>query len=317
MPKKAERERIAAEAKAKQEEIAKADSLAKFNVAEAKRKADEDKIKKDAEAKAAMEAERKRIEEEKKAKIEADAIAKVTADSLKAFNIAETKRLAEEARLKKAADEKARVQAIEDAKAKAIADAKAKAEEEERLKAEEAAKIQAAQEAAELARIEKEEAARAESLRIFNEKKAAQAKIDAEKNKNVDPKILAERAAKAKADSLALIENEINSINDKENKNKALTAAEVKRMLELQTLRDAMTSASALKKEYAEGITEEKIEETKLTTYKTIVKRKSSQEVYKKVVYNWGGVFYFKNDQSISELSYNLLINNAKKELKK
>lgn len=56
--------------------------------------------------------------------------------------------------------------------------------------------------------------------------------------------------------------------------------------------------------EFRNGVTDEIIFETRRTIKRTIIKDKSRNDVYQQVNYPWGGVFYFKNNQNITEASY-------------
>ena len=57
-------------------------------------------------------------------------------------------------------------------------------------------------------------------------------------------------------------------------------------------------------KDYPEGISEDKVTESNRVIYRTIIKKATTQEVFSKVVYNWGGVFYFKNSNNLTESNY-------------
>lgn len=59
---------------------------------------------------------------------------------------------------------------------------------------------------------------------------------------------------------------------------------------------------NSTKRQYAEGFTEE-IEKVgnKTITYRVFVEN-GHADIYKKVVHSWGGIFYFKNDQSVGEV---------------
>ena len=64
--------------------------------------------------------------------------------------------------------------------------------------------------------------------------------------------------------------------------------------------------------DYREGVTEETITETNRVIYRTVIKKEGLAFNYQKIVYSWGGIFYFKNENSITEISFNQDINNAK-----
>ena len=65
-----------------------------------------------------------------------------------------------------------------------------------------------------------------------------------------------------------------------------------------------------------EGITDETIEEKNRTIYRSIVKFKDVKATYLKVVYSWGGVYYFKGATSTSETIYQLELKNYRSQLK-
>ncbi|HNR20392.1 MAG TPA: hypothetical protein PKL45_10440, partial [Bacteroidia bacterium] len=208
------------------------------------------------------------IEKEKQ-----DSIAKAKAD--------------EEARLKREAEEKARLAQIEKEKQDSIA--KAKADEEARLK----------REAEEKARLAAEEKAIQDSLK---------AAADAKSKADAEAKVLALAQAKEKA------------IADAAEKKRLEEEAAIKKQKEIDAQKEAAARAAAVKaakerqqaslptfedKNYPEGITEETITENNRTIYRTILKKTTSSEVFSKVVYSWGGVFYFKNTTSVSEANFN------------
>ena len=58
---------------------------------------------------------------------------------------------------------------------------------------------------------------------------------------------------------------------------------------------------SELEQKYPEGVYEEFITESNRTIKKVIVSKAGRVDIYKMIVYNWGGVFYFKNVQNISK----------------
>ena len=65
-----------------------------------------------------------------------------------------------------------------------------------------------------------------------------------------------------------------------------------------------------------EGIKEETISEPNRNIMRTIVNSKDVKATYLKIVYGYGGVFYFKNSASISENMYNSELDNYRKLLK-
>lgn len=63
---------------------------------------------------------------------------------------------------------------------------------------------------------------------------------------------------------------------------------------------------------YPEGITEETYNEKGRVILRHVVKKASEQTSYLKIVYDWGGVFYFRNEVELSSSSYQQELQNAK-----
>jgi hypothetical protein len=85
------------------------------------------------------------------------------------------------------------------------------------------------------------------------------------------------------------------------------------------TTKSSPTAANALPtidKDYPEGISDETITENNRTIYRTVIKRSTSQDVFSKVVYSWGGVFYFKGNANVTEANFNSELKRAKDQLK-
>ncbi|MBK7683523.1 MAG: hypothetical protein IPJ26_14125 [Bacteroidetes bacterium] len=66
-----------------------------------------------------------------------------------------------------------------------------------------------------------------------------------------------------------------------------------------------------------EGITQDTIVEANRTVFRTIVKSNAEKATYLKVLYSYGGSFYFKNGQSMTENTYFMQIDAHKKALNK
>jgi hypothetical protein len=47
-----------------------------------------------------------------------------------------------------------------------------------------------------------------------------------------------------------------------------------------------------------------------------VIKKSITQDVFYKIVYDWGGVYYFKNGTSMSEANYTIELRNVKNALK-
>ena len=64
--------------------------------------------------------------------------------------------------------------------------------------------------------------------------------------------------------------------------------------------------------DYQEGITDETITEPNRTIYRTVVKKEGNTFNYQKISYTWGGVFFFKNETSITQTTFEQEIKNAR-----
>ena len=304
-----EKEKQARELKAK----AMADSLAKADA--------------DAKAKKAAEALKLEIEKQARAKADsiaraqaaADAKAKAEAERLKALEAAKLK--AREDSIAKAKIESDRLKALAEQREKARQDsiardneAKAKAE-AERLKALEAAKLKAREDSIAKAKIESDrlkalaeqrEKARQDSIARDNQ---AKAKAEAERLKAMEAAKL-----KAREDSIA----KAKLLKDKlaEEKRLADIAAQKKVTPEPEKKKNTQ-ELPKVDREYPEGATQETIKEARRVILRTVVNREGTQYVLYRVEYDWGGIFFFKNDASISEAKYNQEVQLIKALLKK
>ncbi len=272
------KKREEAERKKREEEDAKNkaknDAQAKLDAdAAAKKKAAEDakdKAKRDAKA-----AEDAAAEAKRKAAADEDATKKAAADAKKAAEDA-----AAEAKRKAAADEEAARKAAADAKKAAEEEAAKRAKEsaaetEARKKAEAAAKKAAEDEAKRKAK-EEADAAAASKMKADEEAKAkAAAEAEEDLKKREEAKKKAEEDAKARAEAKA-----IEMANRK-------AEAEAKRL-----------AAEEAKKVYVKKIDYDTEEGPNYIITKTSVTLTNDEIlVYKKILFNWGGV-YFKKDLS-------------------
>jgi len=64
--------------------------------------------------------------------------------------------------------------------------------------------------------------------------------------------------------------------------------------------------------DYRDGVTEETVTESNRTIYRTVVKKDGAATNYQKIVYNWGGVFFFRNDNNITQTTFDQDIKQAK-----
>ena len=130
---------------------------------------------------------------------------------------------------------------------------------------------------------------------------------------------------KGRVDSLAIKKLKTDTLSKSKTKTDSLarlsaTADSIARVpVRTDTIRRSGKGTSNLPQlgaDYAEGITEEKITEPKRTIFRMVVNRDEEITALYKVVTDWGGVFYFKNDASISVNLYNLEVQKAKEYVK-
>ena len=266
-----------------------ADSIAQAKMLDDK-KAKEEKDK--------LEAEEKRLQKEKLDKKIADNIAvqerqKVIADSTqKALADANAKNaLAEQIRIKRQQDSLASVKEQELKKSK----------EEEEIRRQQALLNKARQDSTARANAEQKQKAEEDRQRKIAEDKAKQEALAIQQR---------EQALKDEADRKAKVLAEIEAkkkLLSKSNTVEGNTTPPPKTVAPVPKIRDS---------DYREGVTDETINESNRIIYRTVVKKDGTAFNYQKIAYNWGGVFYFKNDVSITESSFNQDIKNAKNELK-
>lgn len=244
---------------------------------ERKRKEEEDlknKAKNDAKAQAEAEAAaRKQAEEDAKNKLKNDAKAKAEAEA--------------EARKKLAADEDAKRKAAEDAKRLAEEEAKKKAKEtaaeaEARRKAEADAKKAADEEAKAKAKAAADALAASKMEADEAAKAKAAAEAEADLKKREEAKLKAEEEAKARAEAKA------NEMAQRK------ADAEAKRL-----------AAEEAKKIYVKKIEYDTEEGANYIITKTIITNtKDEKTIYKKIIYNWGGVYFKKDEADITQESF-------------
>lgn len=306
------RKAVEAERQKKLEESAKqkqqAEELARL---EEQRKAKEERDK--------AETEQKRIAEENlrldadSARLTALADARIIAaqDSVYTAQLTEQKRLADIEKVK-----------LEEAKKK---------EEEARL-ANQAASTKAAEEArlAAAAKASADEAERKrqeEELRLATQADAAKKAADAANAKALAEQRLSElRAAreKATADSMAVVSEQAEAARlaaEIEKKKKEALIIKYKEQLAQEQNTIVKTTdtkevdynnkeqtekfLSELAKKYAEGITKEVITEPKRTINRFVVVKSGQANEYKEIRYAWGGLYYFKDGQTITAQTFN------------
>ena len=118
-------------------------------------------------------------------------------------------------------------------------------------------------------------------------------------------KFVSDSLAKAKQDSATTALAEKRAAADSLAKAKTLAALEAKKL------------AVVNDKDYPEGLTEETKTEGNKTIYRTVIKKKDSSTIFQKVVYGWGGLYYFIDNTIISGTTYDAEIKKAKDTLEK
>ncbi|MGB0917912.1 MAG: hypothetical protein ACPGU4_10000 [Flavobacteriales bacterium] len=299
-----EEARLATEAREKQEaELAQQQALEEQQQKEALAKQEEEtrqaKVKEEDDQRKALEAkaeEEKRLaqakaeEEKRAAAAKAEEEAKKQAD----LAVAQEAKLAEEARLEE--EERARK--------------KAELEEEMRLE-----ELNAANEAKRREQLEKEEMERrqreADARRAEEERLAIKEAAEAEKRRLESEAKAAEEKRRYEIEQAAFEE-------DRKKKAKAAFDEEQKRIAKAKAVSEAQKrerEAAVAKMEAEKNMTvkdagavvsrtEEIIKEANRTITQVTMQREHMAYIYKKVVYNWGGVYYFRDDTDITKFVF-------------
>ncbi len=71
------------------------------------------------------------------------------------------------------------------------------------------------------------------------------------------------------------------------------------------------------KKDYPEGATMETYKEPNRTITREILKKNGQETIFIKIIYNWGGAFFFKDEKSMTESTYEQELRTGKDSLKK
>lgn len=310
-----------AEVAARQRQKAISDSTEKANI-DAKRTEELARIKLKADKDAKALAENKASERSKfvadstsraqalKDKQQKDALAaKAESDKLRAENELKAREKQKQDSIQKQRD-------LQLAEAKAKVEAATKIKEDEEKRKAEIAKEKARKDSSNAAALAQQKADADAKLKAAADAKAS---ADAEKQR---------LAAKTKAhqDSIYLANAAAREKEDADRQSKAYAEIEAKKKMlgkssavtedKQVTPKTVAPIPKIIDSDYKEGITEETIKETNRTIYRTVVKKDGAANNYQKVAYNWGGVFYFKNDNVMTELSFKQEINNFKKEIK-
>ena len=250
---------------------------------------------KEKQKKQVADAEKKRVAEEK---------ARLAEDKEKAENEAKLKAAEDKAKIeadaakKKAEAEATKLKAQEEARKKADADkAKLKAEEDARIKEAEKADKKKKELEAQLAASNKEDAdkARAEIEKLKaeeEERKLASAEAEKKKKKIELEQLRAQELAEKNADK-----EKTRLIEEEQRRKMALAAAEQEKRRKLNAAfeeeeRRVVDLPRTVHKEID-------VQNNKTVTFITVSEGKEVN-VYRKVDWSWGGVYYFKNSENIS-----------------
>lgn len=317
---------LEARKKAEEEAFRKAQEAAQAKAEEEKRlkqeQAEKERAEREAKEKAAKEkaereeAERLRLEEEarlareakereEKARLQAELEARKKAER-EAYEKAQAEaqaRLEAERKEKaerEAAEKAAREAKIEEAKRRAEAERLAREEAEIKRKAEMAA-------AAEAAKVKKEAEEKARMEEENKRKEFVQNRAEEVKSKEEFEKTAKEIAVSTAQEGKTEIFNEVKEKLEAEYAGK-FEAVEKSKDPQEEKPKEEPLSKTAFKTELAQkypvGITEETISEAGKKITRLVVNRKGIANEYQKVKWNWGGVYYFKNGESISKAVY-------------
>jgi hypothetical protein len=224
------------------------------------------------------------------------------------------------------------------AEATRLAAVQAKTEEDARNKAAAEARVKAVKDSTDLANADalkkrEEAAALALKQRQDDERKkfmadsttqadaaAAKAKAQAEEDARMtemkrmkDSVDLAAKAEKDKAEA----ERQAKIQEDIQAKKEALGRANAVDTARSNPIKPSTAVPKIRESDYQEGITDETVNESNRSIVRTVVKKDGITSNYQKITYNWGGVFYFKNEQSITASLFDQEINIARKALGK
>lgn len=304
----------------------KAQEVAQAKAAEEKRLKEEQAAKEKAEREAKEQAAKEKAEQEKAERLRLEEEARLAREAKE--REAKEKQQAElEAR--KQAEKEAYEKAQAEAKARLEAEKKAKEEAELAAKAEREAKIEKAKRRAEAERIAREDAEikrKAEAALLAEKAKAQkaaeeQARIEEENRRKefvqnraeeVKSKEEFEKTAKEIAVSTAQADkkeifDEVKKKLEAEYEPKFEAVEKIKEPQEEKPKEEPQSKAAfktELALKYPVGITEETISESGKKITKLVVNRQGIANEYQKVKWNWGGVYYFKNGESISKAIY-------------
>ena len=148
-------------------------------------------------------------------------------------------------------------------------------------------------------------------------KKEAQAKFEADQKAAAD---LAAKEREARLAALEAMDNQAEEVEEtsnetEEQKRQRLYERALKNVEELGLDSETQRLAflSELAKIYPEGVTEESVKGSNYTLLRHVVNQSGVVTVYEKKIWDWGGIFYFKDtDIAITEALYNLELRSYK-----
>ncbi len=211
-------------------------------------------------------------------------------DSIAAAKILATARAEEERKAKadsvNAAKQLALVKAEEERKAKQIADEEAR--KQLKAKADEDARKQLT------AKMDEEE------RKKLKEQQDADAKAAALKEKQ-DEEARRKLREKEAADEKARLAAKAKEDEEVKRKAKNISGGEIKPEPVKKETAEAETQPEEIETDIPANMSVETIEEKNRTITKATLTKGNHSTVYSKIIYKWGGVFYFKNENSISQ----------------
>ncbi len=235
----------------------------------------------------------------------------------------EERKNAEQARKDSLANARAEQKALKDSLAKARKDSLETAREEKELQAK-MAEEERARTAAEAAEAKKQEAA----MRMEEEERSRAAAAEAEAQKRRQAEALeSEAQARNKAEAEAAeaerrkaaeavaanAERRRQAATMEQSEEERRRQAKLKAVEQQRELLKASMSAGSQERKAEEGydggqapVHFEEIEEKNRRITKATVKHGDKSVVYMKIVYDWGGIYYFRDDRSISESMYKM-----------
>jgi hypothetical protein len=243
---------------------------------------------------ALKDAEDELAEKKKEEKANAPAIAKA-AEKAKVDSIANSKAEAK-AKLEVEQRKKAEVKAIQEAETKSKNDSIAQAKKDSFAKAEEEKRQQAT------AKMEEDERKKTEAI-AEEEKRKSEAKALSDEE--------ARRKAQAKQEDEDRKKLNATASSGSDLKKSALSVEGIDQRNKQNAIPNTGSEVHELEKSESlpPNVNVETIAENNRNITKATVTTGDKEMVYFKIIYKWGGVFYFKNEQSISQAAFQLATN--------